>query len=95
MDWKPAQAQGMVDNLRLSGQTLSWTHNSDNLRFVVYAIPRAQANNPDVFDNPRYIVGISYAKQFTLPREISDRYYLAVSVLDRFGNEFLPARIMR
>jgi uncharacterized lipoprotein YddW (UPF0748 family) len=92
LHWKKAEEQGMVDNLSLSGQTLSWTYGKENVRYVVYAIPNFQITNSEAFSNPKYILGISYAKQFTLPQGITDTHHIAVSVLDRFGNEFLPAR---
>jgi len=92
MDWKPAEEQGMVDNLTLNGQTLSWTYKKENVRYVVYAIPNSRINDADVFSNPAHILGISYTKQFTLPAEIIATHHIAVSVLDRFGNEWLPAR---
>ncbi|MCL2501584.1 MAG: family 10 glycosylhydrolase [Bacteroidales bacterium] len=90
--WKQADEQGMVDNLTLSGQTLSWTYGKENVRYAVYAIPSSQINDTEAFSNPEYLLGISYGKQFTLPAEIIATHHIAVSVLDRYGNESLPAR---
>ena len=93
LHWKQAEKQGMVDNLTLSGHTLSWTYEKENVRYAIYAIPNFLISNTEVFSNPKYLLGISYEKQFTLPSEIIATHYIAVSVLDRYGNESLPARI--
>ena len=92
LHWKQADEQGMVDNLALSGQTLSWTYEKENVRYAIYAIPSSQVNDPEVFTKSEYLIGISYDKQFTLPSEITSTHHIAVSVLDRYGNESLPAR---
>jgi uncharacterized lipoprotein YddW (UPF0748 family) len=92
LHWKQADTQGMVDNLALKGRTLSWTYGKKNVRYAVYAIPKAQSKDPDVYSKSEYLLGISYDKQFTLPQGVSTTHHFAVSVLDRFGNEFFPAR---
>ncbi len=92
--WKKTQEPDMVTDITLSGLNLSWTHTSDNVRYVVYAVPAGKRNEKGIFSSSEYIVGISYEKQYTLPEGISvDAYKLAVSVLDRYGNEYAP-RIM-
>jgi uncharacterized lipoprotein YddW (UPF0748 family) len=91
ISWKPAPMQSPVENLTLSAQTLSWTYGQPNVRYVVYAVPNAQRNDPNLFATPLYIQGISYTKQFTLPAGISaGSHLIAVSVLDYYGNEFGP-----
>ena len=92
LHWKQAEKQGMVDNLTLMGQTLSWTYGKENVRYAIYAIPNFLISNTEAFSNPKYLLGISYDKQFTLPQRIFDTHHIAVSVLDRYGNESLPAR---
>ena len=92
LHWKNADEQGMIDNLSLSGQTLSWTYEKENVRYAIYAIPSSQINDTEVFSKSQYLLGISYDKQFTLPSEVIDTHHIAVSVLDRYGNEYLPAR---
>ena len=92
LHWKKAEKQGMVNNLTLSGQTLSWTYGKENVRYAIYAIPSSRIKEKDVFTKPEYLLGISYGKRFTLPSEIIATHYIAVSVLDRYGNEYLPAR---
>jgi len=92
LHWKKAEEQGMVDNLTLFGQTLSWSYGKGNVRYAIYAIPNSQIDDPNALSNPAYLLGISYEKKFTLPAGIVATHCIAVSVLDRYGNEFLPAR---
>lgn len=89
--WKKAESQTLVDNLSLSGKTLSWTYNNDKMRYAIYAIPKSLGNQNDVFASSEYLLGISYSKQYTLPNEISaDSHKIAVSIVDRYANEFSP-----
>ena len=89
--WKAAPEQGLVESLFLSGQNLSWNYADNLVRYSIYAIPRGNINDADVFTSPKYLVGISYNKSFTLPAGItSASHAIAVAVYDRFGNEFPP-----
>lgn len=89
--WKTAPVQGLVESLFLSGQNLSWNYADNLVRYSVYAIPRANLSEPDLFTRPDYLLGISYTKSFTLPTGISSASHaLAVAVYDRYGNEFPP-----
>jgi len=94
--WKPTNDQGLVTFNAPVGSVISWIYNetADDVRFAVYAVPLARENDPSVFSKSDYLLGISYAKQYTLPTGIStSSYRIAVSVLDRYGNEFSP-RVM-
>jgi uncharacterized lipoprotein YddW (UPF0748 family) len=95
ISWKPAEEQSLVSFNPPSGSTISWTYNTgDNVRFVVYAVPNANRNDPAVFSNSKYILGISYATQYPLPLGVStSSHRIAVSVLDHYGNEY-PPRIL-
>jgi len=89
--WKQSEMQRMVSNLSLSGQTLNWTYDNEDVRYAVYAVPTANSDNPQVFASSFYLQGISYTKQYTLPTGISSASHrIAVSVIDRYGNEFSP-----
>jgi len=101
--WHYAPIQGLVENMTVSGQTLSWTYSSTdprvNVRYVVWAIPKVHRNDANVFMNPRFLQGIAYGSgnivndvvSFTLADDISPTtHYLAVAVFDRFGNLFAP-----
>lgn len=92
--WKKFDNQTLVDNLSLASQTLSWTYSETNIRFAVYAIPNANRNDASVFASSKYLVGMAYNKQFELPATISSvTHKIAVSIVDRYGNEFSP-RVM-
>ena len=91
--WKPSNDQGMITFNTPMGSTISWIYNetSDNVRFAVYAVPIARVNDPSVYSKSEYLLGVSYLKQYTLPTGIStSSHRIAVSVLDRYGNEFSP-----
>ena len=96
ISWKPSNDQGMVTFNSPAGSIISWTYNetTDDVRYAVYAVPLARLNDPSVFSKSEYFLGVSYAKQYRLPAGIStSSYRIAVSVLDRYGNEFSP-RVM-
>jgi hypothetical protein len=77
----------MVENLALAGQNLSWTH-SDDVRYAIYAAPTGSTGS---ISSAAYLQGISYTKAFALPWGISTTTHrIAVSVYDRYGNEFAP-----
>jgi uncharacterized lipoprotein YddW (UPF0748 family) len=93
--WKPANDQRLItfSSPPLVGSSLSWIYNetTDSVRFAVYAVPIARANDPSVFSKSDYLLGVSFAKHYTLPKGIStSSHRLAVAVLDRYGNEFAP-----
>lgn len=87
--WHKNSTQNQVESLSLTGNLLTWTHDMDGLRYVIYAIPNANVSDADAFASSKYIVGVSYSKQFQLPASInSSTHKIAVSVLDRYGNEY-------
>jgi len=89
--WKPAATQGLVENLAVSGQNLTWTYADSNVRYAVYAIPNANRGDADVFTSPKYLQGVSYTTGFTLSNKISTATHkIAVAVYDRHGNLFPP-----
>ena len=96
ISWKPAPKRGLVSNMAQSGQTLTWTYESADVRFAVYAVPRnlpppTGAGSTSLLTTVPHLLGLSYTNQFTLPAGISaSTHRIAVSVVDRFGNEFAP-----
>jgi len=91
--WKDAPPQGLVENLNVSGQNVTWNYADDNVRFAIYAIPNANRNDEDIFTSPNYLQGVRYTTNFTLPEGINAATHkIAVAVYDRFGNLF-PARV--
>lgn len=88
MTHKPGNNPGLVKNLSLNGNTLSW-EGYDNVRYTVYAVPTSVpiAN----FDkDAEYLVGTSYSTSYEIPVNKRAGYNLAVCVLDRLGYEYSP-----
>jgi len=94
--WKPASVQGLVTNLNVSGQNVTWNYTpvgEFGVRYAVYAVPNANRNDADAFTSPRFLQGVSYTTTFTLPSGISaSTHRIGVAVFDRFGNLF-PVRV--
>lgn len=89
--WKTPTGQGLVESLFLSGQNLSWNYTDNLARYSIYAIPRANVNDANIFTSPNYLIGVAYKKSFTLPTSVTSASHLiAVAVYDRYGNEFPP-----
>ncbi|MCE5175890.1 MAG: family 10 glycosylhydrolase [Bacteroidales bacterium] len=89
--WKAAPVQTLVENLTLSGQNLTWNYTDNMVRYSIYAIPKSNRKDADAFTSPKYLLGISYTKNYTLPTTISNATHdIAVAVYDRYGNEFPP-----
>jgi len=95
--WKNAPMQGLVTNLNVSGQNLTWNYTPKgdfDVRFVIYAIPNAHRNDANVLASPKFLQGVSYTTNFILRDGISAATHsIAVAVYDRFGNLF-PARVL-
>lgn len=92
--WKVAPIQTLVDNLSLSGQVLSWNYADNTVRYSIYAIPNERVNDDDAFTSPKYLQGIAYTRNYILlPSINASTHKIAVSVYDRYGNEF-PPRIL-
>ena len=91
INWKKAPPQNLVNNLSIINNLLTWTHDRNDLKYAIYAVPVAESYTPGVYSSSAYLVGVSYAKQFTLPTGISMlSHKIAVSVLDRYRNETSP-----
>ena len=87
--WKTTSDQGMVENMAVNGNVLSWTYQGTNMRYAVYAVPNNKAGEAGAFYNQEHLVGVSYTNSFTLPTGISTgTHKIGVSVNDRYGNEF-------
>ena len=90
--WYPVTRRSLPANLRRDGSTLRWDSGEENVRFAVYAVPVDSYSPAELFFNGRYLLGIAYNKSFEIPARIAsaDNYLFAVSLFDRFGNEFPP-----
>jgi hypothetical protein len=91
--WKPASEQEPVSFTGPpQGSVISWTHNIDeNVRYAVYAVPNAKRNEPGAFSKSEHLVAITYDKKFSMKTGAStSTHKIAVSVIDRYGNEYAP-----
>ena len=90
INWKVAEERAMVENLKLDGQTLSWTHtDGKDVHFAIYAVPNDSLGLANVYSRADMLVGVAYTTSFELPSEVSNTtHQIAVSVLDRYNNEY-------
>ena len=86
---KPDQTYTTVSNLAYNDGTLSWD-SIPNVRYVVYAIPDG-VEDKDFHCQAQYIDGVSYWASYTLPDNKREGYRYAVTILDRWENEYAPA----
>lgn len=82
-----------VQNLNLSGSTLSWSsaaQGNEVLKYTVYAIPNSKTYE-DVLTadgiNNSYLLGITYGTSYTVP---TGDYWYAVCILDGLSHEYAP-----
>lgn len=88
MTWKPGQNPGIVNDVARDGNKLSWSGH-DNVRYTVYAVP-ASIPAENFQAEAEYLLGTSYATEFTIPDNRLSGYNYAVCVLDRYGYEYSP-----
>lgn len=89
--WKTAPTQGLVESLAIAGSKVTWNYSDNSVRYSVYAIPTANYSEADIFSSAKYLLGISYTKEYNLPTGISNASHkIAVAVYDRYGNEYPP-----
>ena len=86
---RPAQTYNTVTNLAYSDGVLSWD-SIPNVRYVIYAIPDGVEDH-DFHCQAAYIDGISYWASYSLPADKREGYRYAVTILDRWENEYAPA----
>ena len=85
---QPDQTYTTVTNLACNDGTLSWD-SIPNVRYVVYAIPDG-VEDTDFHSQALYIDGVSYWASYNLPADKREGYRYAVSILDRWENEYAP-----
>jgi uncharacterized lipoprotein YddW (UPF0748 family) len=90
--WKPTTEQEPVSFGAPQGSLISWTHNTDeNVRYAVYAVPNAKRNEAGAFSKAENLAAITYDRQFRMRTGAStSTHKIAVSVIDRYGNEYSP-----
>ena len=85
---KPDQTYSTVTNLNYGDGILSWD-SIPNVRYVIYTIPE-DVQDSEFHCQAKYIEGISYWATYTLPAAKREGYRYAVSILDRWENEYAP-----
>ncbi len=91
INWKKAPVQNLVTNISVINNSLSWTHDRNDVKYAIYAVPISESYQQGIYSSSTYLLGVSYAKQFTLPAGVSMlSHKIAVSVLDRYRNETSP-----
>lgn len=97
--WKNVPTFGAPANLKLSGNTLTWTKidaPKSIMRYTVYAVPKslslddAKDDSGDGISND-YLLKVCYDNTFTLPSSAQGDFWYAVCGYDGAGNEFAPA----
>ena len=88
---QPDQTYGTVTGLERDADTLKWNA-VDNVRYVVYAIP--DSVDMSTFKcQPQYIAGVRYVPAFEIPAARQEGYQFAVTILDRWENEYAPLQL--
>ena len=85
---KPDQNYQTVVNLACNDGVLTWD-SIPNVRYVVYTIPDG-VEDRDFHCQARYIDGVSYCASYELPAAKRNGYRYAVTILDRWENEYAP-----
>lgn len=92
IDWKDCFPRDKVKNLTLNGNSLSWDE-IEGMRYCVYAIPE-NVTKEDAKSTSYggiqslYMIDAIYTNEIEIPAEYSTGYYFAVSVMDRYNNEY-------
>ena len=85
---KPEQTYTTVSNLAYSDGILSWD-SIPNVRYVIYTIPD-EVEDKDFHCQASFIDGVSYWASYTVPADKREGYRYAVTILDRWENEYAP-----
>lgn len=91
--WNGVEPLPMPTSVRTEGTLLRWDDMGDTFRYAVYAVPVDLADQPGNFFSGRYLVAMTYSPSLDLSRtpRLLTGHRLAVSVVDRNGNESPPA----
>ena len=88
ISWKATSDPGLVSNIAFTNGQLSWT-GAEGMRYAVYAVPENAAQTTACRD-ARYLLGLSYSTNYSIPTIYRTGYTYAVSIVDRYGNEYAP-----
>lgn len=88
--WRRQNTQLFVSGINYQYGTLKWNApaGESNVRYAVYYIPNDSIGKHGQFYSSRYLLGMTYGTSYSVPQK--SNYSYAVSVLDRYGNEYAP-----
>ena len=97
IDWKEAPSYEPVENLRWEEDSLTWD-SPGRVRFAVYAIPDNVSDASAERSTAggilsTYLLQTCYSNSFCIPENRLSGYRYAVSVVDRYGNEYPHAYV--
>ncbi len=108
-DWYETTNPGKPQNLKLSSGTLTWdaatmsdgTVSGIGMRYAVYAIPltvgipdaKSTVHTNDGGYKAEYLLDLTYSNTFDVSDYPSSDYWHAVTIVDRYGNEWEASTI--
>ncbi len=88
---QPDHTYGTITGFERNANVLQWD-SVPNVRYVVYAIPDS-VDMATFKCQPQYILGVRYAPSFDIPQAYQQGYDFAVTILDRWENEYAPLQL--
>lgn len=86
--WDNKRNPVMTSNVKADGSTLTWDEVA-GMRYTVYAVPE-NITDAEFYCQREYLETVTYTNSYTIPRSKLTGYRWAVSVYDRYGNEYSP-----
>lgn len=85
MHWMNADTPSQPGEVSIAGSRLSWQA-QQSMRYSVYAFP-ASMSVSQMSRDPKYLLGVTYKGEYTLPSDKLSGYKYGVATYDRYGNE--------
>ena len=99
LEWKKGKNYDPVNGLAINNGNLKWdatVNGNAIIRYTIYAVPDsityADALTDDGLSN-EYLLGISYATEYSIPDNCANNHWYAVCIYDGYGRESQPATI--
>lgn len=86
--WNNKRNPMMTSNVKADGTSLTWDA-VEGMRYTVYAVPE-NITDAEFYCQREYLETVTYVNSYTIPRSKLSGYRWAVSVYDRYGNEYAP-----
>ena len=99
MTWKAKANYNKPANLAKNGRNLIWNKVSTDkmCRYAIYAIPKTTympyASTAQNGINSEHLVDVTYTNSYTLPADMADHYWYAVTAIDAANNEYEAATL--